>query len=89
MGTRLTSLVEQVAAARKAQRGDKRFDLVMAGYFTDMFRVLLNLRPLLDPKGRVLLILGDSALYGVHVKTDEFVGELVHRGGNLSPVPEA
>ena len=49
LGTELTGLVAKVAKARKDQKGNKRFDLVMAGYFGDMLRVLAQTRRVLKP----------------------------------------
>lgn len=76
LGAEIGTLVERIAAARRATRGDKRFDLVVAGYFRDMLRVLTETRRLLRSNGRMQIVLGDSALYGVHVPTDVLVGRL-------------
>jgi hypothetical protein len=76
LGTEIAGLVQEIVIARRAVRGDKRFDLVAAGYFRDMLRVLAECRPLLRTGARVHMVVGDSALFGVHVPTDELVGRL-------------
>jgi hypothetical protein len=63
---------------RAAERrpGRKRYDLMTLGYFDGLTQVLANLAPALRPGGRLYWVLGDSAPYGAHVPTEEFLGRL-------------
>ena len=47
-----------------------------AGYFEDMLPVLRGAYAALKPGRQFVLVLGDSAPYGVHIRTDEIIGEL-------------
>ena len=70
------AIIAQLREQRRVKRGKKTYDLVTAGYFEDMLRVLKAAYRVLQPGGRFVLVLGDSAPYGVHIPTDELIGRL-------------
>ena len=72
----LTAKIEELSALRLVKGGKKAYDLLVAGYFEDMLQVIQGAYAILKPGGSFILVLGDSAPYGVHVRTDELVGEL-------------
>lgn len=72
----LVAIIEQLAALRQTKAGKKTYDYMVAGYFEDMLRVLQEAYAVLKPGSQFILVLGDSAPYGVHVPTDEFIGRL-------------
>lgn len=74
--TFLVSAVEELGARRLQKGGKKSYDLMVAGYFNDMFLVIRDVVRILKPGGHALFILGDSAPYGVHIATDELIGEI-------------
>jgi DNA modification methylase len=76
LGEEIACLIQKIVNARRAVDGEKRFDLVAAGYFRDMVQVLTKCRPVLRTGARMHMVLGDSALFGVHVPTDELMGRL-------------
>lgn len=84
IGAELLQLVDRITAARLAARGDKKFHLMTAGYFGDMFKVLLALRDVVRKGAKVIIVLGDSALFGVHVATETLVGRLAVVAGFTS-----
>jgi hypothetical protein len=47
-----------------------------ATYFNDTFRFCKALRRLLHPGGRAVIVIGNSILQGVEVKTEEFLAEI-------------
>ena len=47
-----------------------------AGYFEDIARVVIQAFSVLKPGCPFILVLGDSAPYGVHIPTDEIIGRL-------------
>ncbi len=49
---------------------------MVAGYFNDMLRVFQETFRVLKPGAPFLLILGDSAPYGVYIPTDTYLGEI-------------
>ena len=72
----LQAIIGRLLEQRRVKRGKKTYDLVTAGYFEDMLRVLKAAYRVLKPGGRFVLVLGDSAPYGVHIPTDELIGRL-------------
>lgn len=77
----LLEIIRRLAAARKDKAGKKTYDLMVAGYFEDMLKVVQGAYAVLKPGRRFVLVLGDSAPYGVHVRTDEIIGELAQAVG--------
>lgn len=61
---------------RLKKGGKKSYDILVAGYFNDMLRVLQETFRVLAPGGSFVLILGDSAPYGVYVPTHTYLGEI-------------
>ena len=72
----LTDVIERLSELRLVKGGKKAYDLMVAGYFEDMLRVIQGAYAVLKPGRPFILVLGDSAPYGVHVRTDEIIGEL-------------
>jgi SAM-dependent methyltransferase len=64
-------------AKRRLQKGGKKdYDLMVALYFNDILEVLKETYRVLKPGGHFCLVLGDSAPYGVHIETDNMIGQL-------------
>ena len=72
----LAGIVQRLSELRMEKGGKKAYDLMVAGYFEDMLKVIKGAAAILKRGRRFVLVLGDSAPYGVHVRTDEIVGEL-------------
>ena len=49
---------------------------MVAGYFNDMLRVFRETFRVLKSGSAFVVILGDSAPYGVYIPTDEYLGEV-------------
>ena len=49
---------------------------MVAGYFNDMFLVLQQVYRVLKPHARFVIVLGDSAPYGVYIPAEEYLGRL-------------
>ena len=77
----LTGAIQELSELRKVKSGKKTYDLLVAGYFEDMLKVIQQAYLILKPGGHFILVLGDSAPYGVHVRTDELIGELAEAVG--------
>lgn len=61
--------------------GKKSFHILMMLYFQDMYFVLAEMRRVLKDKSHAFLILGDSAPYGIHIPTTQFLGEIAQSVG--------
>ncbi len=72
----LMDVIGRLAKLRLVKGGKKAYDLMVAGYFEDMLRVIQGAYAVLKAGRPFILVLGDSAPYGVHVRTDEVIGEL-------------
>jgi DNA modification methylase len=72
---------EQIKKISSARLGKKSFHILMMLYFQDMYKVLLEIRRVLEPGGKAFLILGDSAPYGVFIQTTKLLGKIACNAG--------
>ena len=72
----ITGIVHRLSKLRLKKGGKKSYDIMVAGYFEDMLKVIQGVYGVLKSGRPFILVLGDSAPYGVHVRTDELIGEL-------------
>lgn len=72
----LQNAVLKLATLRLQKGGKKDYDLMVALYFNDILQVLKETYRILKPGGHFCLVLGDSAPYGVHIKTEEIIGQI-------------
>ncbi|MBI2853211.1 MAG: hypothetical protein HYX84_09010 [Chloroflexi bacterium] len=72
----LRGIISQLTEMRRVKPGKKTYDYMVAGYFEDMTKVLQQAYTALKPRSQFILVLGDSAPYGVHVPTEEIIGRL-------------
>ncbi len=72
----LQTKITQLSQIRCHKSGKKSYDLMVAGYFNDMLQVLKQVYRVLKPKAPFVLVLGDSAPYGVHIPTDAYLKDM-------------
>jgi len=72
----LKTKISQLSHIRNKKGGKKSYDLMVAGYFNDMLQVLKQVYRVLKPESPFVLVLGDSAPYGVHIPTDVYLSEI-------------
>ena len=72
----IMDIISRLSELRAVKAGKKTYDMMVAGYFEDMLKVIKASYIALKPGGQFVLVLGDSAPYGVHVATDEIIGKL-------------
>jgi DNA modification methylase len=68
--------VDKLMTIRKTKGGKKSYDLMVAGYFNDMYQIVRDIFRVLKPASKALFVLGDSAPYGIHIPTDKLIGEI-------------
>jgi hypothetical protein len=67
---------ESLGLLRNQKGGKKSYDLLVTGYFNDIYEIIKDNFRVLRPGSEAIYILGDSAPYGVHVATDELIGQI-------------
>jgi len=72
----LVGKVSILAERRKQKGGKKSYDCMVAGYFNDMCKVFKQVCRCLTPGCDFVLVLGDSAPYGVYIPTHEYLARL-------------
>lgn len=72
----LIGKIYEIRKIRPEKGGKKSYDLMVAGYFNDMLLVIKQIYQVLKPSANFILVLGDSAPYGVYIPTDEYLGRL-------------
>jgi hypothetical protein len=68
--------IRSLSNIRLKKGGKKSYDLMVAGYFNDMHKVFKQVYNYLKRGNDFILVLGDSAPYGIHIPTEEYLGEL-------------
>jgi DNA modification methylase len=68
--------VDLLSNRRLEKGGKKSYDIMVGQYFNDMTLTLIDVHRVLRKGGSIVLILGDSAPYGVHIPTEQYLGEL-------------
>ncbi len=86
---RLQNSILALREQRLIKDGRKDYDLMVALYFNGMLQVLQETWRVLKPGGHFCLVLGDSAPYGVHIPTDDLIGQIGLKLGFDSYVYEA
>nr|HID12899.1 DNA modification methylase [Anaerolineae bacterium] len=72
----LSDKIHRLAKIRLHKGGRKSYDLMVAGYFNDMLRILKQVHRVMKKGSEFVLVLGDSAPYGVYIPTEECLGKL-------------
>lgn len=78
---KLDPLVDALAMERNVRAGKKDYHQLVYPYFSQMWSVIQELRRVIQPGGPVHMVVADSALYGVHIKTDELLADLFRKAG--------
>ncbi|MBD2092519.1 hypothetical protein H6F67_21965 [Microcoleus sp. FACHB-1515] len=68
--------IAELSKLRLLKGGKKSYDIMVAGYFNDMLRVMRETYRVLRPSSTFIMILGDSAPYGIYIPTDVYLGEI-------------
>lgn len=77
----ISELSRQLADIRLSKSGRKDYDLTVIAYFNDMLRALMEIHRVLRPRCACRMVIGDSALYGIHVPTDAILMEIAEACG--------
>ena len=77
----LRAAVSDLTRLRQEKSGKKDYDIMTAQYFNDMYDVLRETYRVLKPDAAFVLVLGDSAPYGVYIPTGRYIAEIACSGG--------
>lgn len=72
----LLTKIKTLSQHRKQKAGKKSYDFMVAGYFNHMLQVFSQVYRVLKPNSDFVLVLGDSAPYGVYIPTHEYLARL-------------
>lgn len=72
----LLEKIRLLSEQRLQKGGKKSYDLMVVGYFNDMIQVFQQVHHVLKLGASFFLVLGDSAPYGIHILTEEYLGRL-------------
>lgn len=72
----LQESVTTLSARRLEKNGKKSYDILVGQYFNDMAMTLADNLRVLKKRAHFVLILGDSAPYGIHIPTEEYLGRI-------------
>jgi DNA modification methylase len=76
IASELQKKVNLLSTKRLEKGGKKSYDIMVGQYFNDMTLALLDIFRVLKLGASMVLILGDSAPYGVHIPTEQYLGEI-------------
>jgi DNA modification methylase len=77
----LENVAKKLSKIRLTRGGRKDYDIVVIKYFNDMYVHLREMYRVLKKGKPYILTLGDSALYGVYIPTDEMLMKIAFRIG--------
>ncbi len=72
----LEKSINTLSELRLTKGGKKSYDLLVAGYFNDMLKIISEVYRVLKSDTAAVFVLGDSAPYGIHIPTDELIGKI-------------
>jgi len=72
----LTKAIVELGRVRLGKGGKKSYDHLVSGYFNDMFLIVGEVFRVLKRGKTAVFVLGDSAPYGVHIPTEELLGQI-------------
>ncbi|MFW9914268.1 MAG: DNA methyltransferase [Candidatus Thorarchaeota archaeon] len=74
--TRIYGTIKELSKRRLKKGGRKSYDILVGGYFSDMCQNLAEIFRVLKDDSNYILVLGDSAPYGVYIPTEEYLGQI-------------
>lgn len=84
VGNGLIKRYNQIKKISAGRSGKKSFHILMMLYFQDMYKVLIEIRRVLNESGSAYLIIGDSAPYGYFIPTPRILGRIAKTAGFTS-----
>ncbi len=79
---KILEIISKIENERKNKKNNsKKYDLAVREYFNDVYIIFQELSNILNKGAHCLWIIGDSALYGIHVPTDIICGEIAELVG--------
>lgn len=77
----LQPLVEALTLQKKLKPGKKEYDRLVYPYFAQMSTVIRELHRVMRPGSSLHMVVGDAALYGVHIRTHQLLATLMEDAG--------
>lgn len=77
----LTEVCGRLDVEKESHGGKKQYHAMIAHYFLDLAQVWKALRRVVRTGGKVCIVVGDSAPYGIYVPVDQWLGRLALSAG--------
>ena len=77
----LDGIVNQLSNQRRVRAGKKEYDKLIFPYFAQMAQILREVLRCLRDDSEAHIVIGDAALYGIHISTPQFLAEIMSQLG--------
>ncbi len=77
----LDGIVGQLSIQRQARAGRKDYDKLIFPYFAQMTQILIETQRCMRPNSEAHIVIGDAALYGIHISTPQLLAETMSELG--------
>ena len=78
---RIELITTCLRGARKARGRGKEYDRAVPAYFSDMSLIFRSIAAVCEPKTPLILVVGDSAPYGIYIDTPEILTRIANEMG--------
>jgi len=78
---KILNMVRELTAVRLTKGGKKNYDVMVARYFADAVPFLKETARVMEKDSIFVMIVGDSAPYGIYIPTDKLIAELALNAG--------
>ena len=72
----ILKVTKSLKSKRQKIKNGKKYDIMVTEYFNDMYIILKEIYKKMNYGSKNIWIIGDSGLYGEHIKTDLWIGEI-------------
>ena len=77
----LDEIVSDLSEIRKVKKGKKNYHKMVYPYFSQMTRIIKEIRRVAKLGCGIHIMIADAALYGVHIKTHEIIADMLEQIG--------
>ena len=79
--THILDISQRLSKEKHLHGGKKDYDVMTVAYFNDMLKTFKSVFDMLKKGSYYLMVVGDSAPYGIHIPTDELLSKMALSSG--------